>query len=148
MIRSRYFVMFSKCEDLSCCSSARSPLKKILPSRFLPSPRVYTHNALGELSLLKPRKVDKAVKFASLSNILSQPVQQGLPFDAYILKVDINSTRCPFCRLTLCSPAEMQRHRRAMHFCQRAPGVEPFEVFELRKFEKVVEIIDKSEEEL
>ena len=147
MQRSRYFVMFSKCEDLSCCSRPRSPLMKILPSRFLPAPRAYTHNDAGELCLVNPRRVDKTVKFASLSNILSQPVQQDLPFDAYNQKVDINKTKCPFCHLSLCSPAELKRHRRAMHYRQRAPGVEPFEVFELRSFEKVVAIIDKSGEE-
>ena len=30
-----------------------------------------------------------------------------------------------------------------MHYRQRAPGVEAFEIYELRTFEKVVEIIDK-----
>ena len=125
----------------------RSPLLKILPSRFLPAPRVYTHNAAGELSLVKPNRVDKTVKLASLSIILSQPVQQHLPFDAYNQKVDINKMKCPFCHLTLCSPAELKLHRQAMHYRQRAPGVEPFEVFELRTFEKVVDIIDKSRED-
>ena len=147
MLRSRYFVMFTKCDDLSCCSEFRSPLKERLPSRFLPAPRAYTHNENGELALVKPDKVDKKVKFATLSNILSQPIQQDLPFDAFNRKVDINDVQCPFCSISLCRHAEMRRHGKAMHFRQRAPGRPRFQIQNLKRPETIVEIIDKSGDE-
>ena len=121
MLRSRYFVMIRKCCDISCCQPMRSPLRKILPTGFLPSPRVFGHNTNGDLVLWKADKVDKTVRFASLSNILSQPASQSLPFDSYNLKVQLPETVCPFCNVSLCSPAEYKRHRRAMHFRKRAP---------------------------
>ena len=99
----------------------RSPLRKILPTGFLPSPRVFGHNTDGDLVLWKSAKVDKTVRFASLSNILSQPAKQNLPFDSYNLKVSTADLVCPFCNVSLCSPAEYKRHRRAVHFRKRAP---------------------------
>ena len=51
MLRSRYFVMIRKCNDSSCCKPKRSPLRNILPTGFLPSPRVYEHNTEGRLVL-------------------------------------------------------------------------------------------------
>ena len=147
MLRSRYFVMWKKCDDISCCTPCRSPIKNRLPSGFLPAPRVFTHNADGDLSLADPKDVDKSVKFASLSNILAQPIQQDLPFDTYNNKVDMNQVRCPFCSITLCSPAEVKRHRRAMHFGRRAPGVDSFEIGELDELEDIVEVIDKNGDE-
>lgn len=147
MLRSRYLVMYTKCDDPACCSPCRSHIKSRLPSGFLPAPRVYTHNADGELELMKPGDVDKTVKFASLSNILSQPVQQNLLFDTFNLKVDIDQQVCPFCSMSLCSRAELQRHRRAIHFRQRAPGHEPFELKEFSNVDTVRENIDRNGDE-
>ena len=147
MLRSRYFVSYKKCSDVSCCSPYRSPLESRLPSGFLPAPRAYCHNEDGDLALCDPSSLDKKVRFASLSNILAQPVQQNLPFDTYNSKIDINKVRCPFCRITLCSPTELQRHSRAMHYRQRASAIEPFQIEELSIDNSILEIIDKSEDE-
>ena len=147
MLRSRYFVMFTKCEDRSCCSQFRSPLKSRIPTGFLPAPRVYTHDNEGELAIMKPGAVAGSVKYASLSNILSQPVQQDMPFDTFNAKVNIDEMTCPFCDLTLCSPSELQRHRRAMHFRQRAPKREPFKIEDLVDLDDIVELIDYNGDE-
>ena len=138
-------MIFKKCNDPSCCSPYRSPILKRLPTGFLPAPRVYTHNTEGELELCKPNDVDKTVEYASLSDILAQPVDQELPFDAYNKKVEVNSLLCPFCRLSLCTPAEVQRHRRAMHFGRRAPRHEAFELQEINEDDSIKEIIDEVE---
>ena len=82
--------MFRKCDDEECCLPYRSPLKSLLPTGFLPAPRVFTHNSVGLLSLVDSRSVNKTVKFASLSNILARPIQQELPFDTYNKKVDLD----------------------------------------------------------
>ena len=117
---------------------------KVLPSGFLPSPRVYGHNTDGNLMLCKPGNVDKTVKYASLSNILAQPVDQDVPFDSYNRKVNLTAVVCPFCNLSLCSPAEYGRHRRAMHYKQRAPAGYELSLDELDQRDLVTAIIDEN----
>ena len=143
MIRSRYFVQITKCTDISCCGSFRSPLLKFLPNRFLPAPRVYGHNDSGELNLWKPELVDGSVHFASLSNILGCPVNQDIPFDTYNPKVKVSDLSCPFCPIQCCSPAELKRHRRALHHRMRADEVKEFELEELEWEAQVTEVIDE-----
>ena len=147
MLRSRYFVMIRKCKDTACCRPLRSPLRKVLPTGFLPPPRVYGHNSEGDLVLWRSENVDKNVKFASLSNILSQPIDQNLPFDTYNKKVCLKDVICPFCQLTLSSPAERQRHRRAMHYRQRAPAGFELKYEELGNRDSIKKIIDDNEGE-
>ena len=54
----------------------------------------------------------------------------------------MNAVKCFFRGITLCSPAQVQRHRRAMHLRRRAPVGEvsdhPKEVFD-----EILEIIDE-----
>ena len=99
MLRSRYFVMFKKCEDLRCCQPYRSPLLSRLPNGFLPALRVFGHDENGQLKLVSPEAVDKTVKFVFLSNILSQPIQQSIPLDTYNKKVSVDDLLCPFCKI-------------------------------------------------
>ena len=143
MLRSRYFVMMRKCSDPTCCTPYRSPFKKVLPSGFLPSPRVYSHNTDGDLVLCKPGDVGKAVKYASLSNILAQFIDQDLPIDTYNQKVILKDVVCPFCNLSLRSLAEYGRHRETMHFRQRAPEGFNLEFNEIDNRDYVKEIIDE-----
>ena len=89
--------------------------------------------------------MDKSVKFASLSNILSQPIDQDLPFDAYNRKVTMKEVICAFCQISLCSKAEYQRHRRAMHFRKRAPPGFQLEFKDFEDRDRVREIIDEKE---
>ena len=49
MLRSRYFVMFKKCDDCRCCKAYRSPLPSRLPNGFLPAPMVFGHDKDGKL---------------------------------------------------------------------------------------------------
>ena len=102
-----------------------------------------THTEKGALGLCKPDMVNFNVHFASLSSCLAFPVKQDLPFDTYNLKVDINALRCPFCSAYFCSPAELKRHRRAMHKGMRASGVEDFKLEEMEDLPSVNEIIDE-----
>ena len=147
MLRSRYCVMIKKCQDIRCCKPHRSPILKTLPSGFVPAPRVFRHNADGDLELAPPQEVDDKVKYASLSNILSQPVQQDIPFDTYNKKVDLNSVVCPFCKISLCNKSDLRRHRRALHRGQRVSGRENFEIKELEEVDDVREVIDNYGEE-
>ena len=87
------------------------------------------------------------MKFATLSNILAQPVDQDIPFDAYNKKVNLKLVICPFCSLSLCSPAELNCHRRAVHFRQRAPGSFVMQFEEINTSDEVREIIDEKEGE-
>ena len=144
MLRSRYFVMYKKCQDVRCCKPYRSPILSRLPSGFLPAPRVFKHNQDGNLELADPEEVDATVKFASLSNILAQPIQQDLPFDTFNRKVDTDSLLCPFCKLSLCSEAEVRRHRVAMHRSMRVSGREEFKIEELKEVDEIREIIDQN----
>ena len=146
MQRSRYLVMYSKCDEVDCCKPFRSPIKKHLPSGFLPAARVFTRSPQGDLILCKPENVDKSVKFASLSNILAQPIELRLPIDTYNRKVTLSLCKCPFCDLALCSPAEVRRHRRALHFRQRAQNVEENDN-SISVLDKIIEIIDENDEE-
>ena len=146
MLRSRYFVMFKKCLNVECCLPLRSPILKRLPSGFLPSPRVFKHNEAGDLQLAPLSEVGKQVKYATLSNILSQPFQQDIPFDTYNPKVKLKELLCPFCDLSMCTHAEQKRHRRAMHRGRRAPRDRQIEVEELEEVEDIVEVIDEDGE--
>ena len=74
MLRSRYFVMFRKCSDVQCCKPFRSPLISRLQTGFLPAPRVFKHDADGDLQIAPLEQVGKDVKYATLSNILAQPI--------------------------------------------------------------------------
>ena len=147
MLRSRYFVMFKKCLDLRCCKPYRSSFLNRVPSGFLPSPRVFTHNAAGDLEIASPEEVDKSVKYATLSNILSQPIQQELPFDAFNKKVDINTVVCPFCKISLCNPADLRRYRVTMHRGMRVSGSEDFNINELEEVDEIRKVIDQNGDE-
>ena len=89
----------------------------------------------------------ESVKFASLSNVLSQPIDQNIPFDTYNMKVNLKEMVCPFCKISLCSPAEYKRHRRAMHYRKRAPDVLEMQIGELADRGTIKEIIDEREAE-
>ena len=147
MLRSRYLVMFKKCLNPQCCTPYRSPILKRLPNGFLPSPRVFKYNQAGDLELANPEDVDSTVKYATLSNILSQPIQQDIPFDTFNRKVGNNETVCPFCKLSLCSKAELRRHRVAMHRGMRASGREEFKINMLEEVDGIREIIDQNGDE-
>ena len=136
--------MFKKCSDPQCCNPYRSPLLNRLPNGFLPSPRVFKHNHAGDLELANPEEVDSSVKFATLSNILAQPVHQDIPCDTFNRKVDINSVLCPFCKLSLCSKAELRRHRVSMHRGMRVAGQGEFKIEDLNEAGVIREIIDQN----
>ena len=144
MLRSRYFVMDKKSLDMRCCQPYRSPILNRLPSGFLPAPRVFKHNVDGDLEIATPDEVDENVKYATLSNILSQPIQQEIPFDTFNLKIDIDTVLCPFCSISLCNNADLRRHRTAMHPGMRVAGREKFEIKELEEVDEVKEIIDEN----
>ena len=147
MLRSRYFVMYKKCHDNSCCSPYRSPILKRLPSGFLPAPRVFKHNNEGHLSIVPLNEVCKEVKYASLSNILAQPIQQELPFDTFNSKVNVKSVVCPFCKLSMCNPTQLKRHRRAMHPGRRVSRDDVIELQDLEELAEIVEVIDQNGDE-
>ena len=94
--------------------------------------------------LADPEKVDSIVKFATLINILSQHIHQDIPFDTFNRKVDINTLLCPFCKLSLCSKAELRRHRTSMHRGMRVSGQEEFNIEDLKEVGVIREIIDRN----
>ena len=140
--------MYRKCDDRECCAPYRSPLLKRLPTGFLPAPRVFEHNEDGELQLVELCNVNKEVKYATLSNILSHPSQHELPFDSFNAKVDIKQVLCPFCKVSLCNPTQLKEHRREMHFRRRVPRDEQYELKLIQEeVEEIVEVIDENGDE-
>ena len=119
--RSYYQFTHTKCDDRSCCKKMRSPIRQLIPGKFIPAPRIFTH-ADAELKLADPRNLPKKWHYTTLNEALALPVKQHIPPDFYNPKLldKIKNLQCPICGSYHESKAAVGRHRRAVHKDVRA----------------------------
>ena len=95
LIQTQYMTVVLKCDDLTCCSKARTDIKKFFPGRRLPAliPIQFTPNGPQHLKL-EPEVWKKQLKFPDffarsslesslVPDTLKQTFGDQIPYDAY-----------------------------------------------------------------
>lgn len=129
---SQYFTQVVKCEDLYCCSPARSSYFKIIDGQFLPPPLPITYSSSG-LTIPNPsstfRNVDP-VKYLfpklAIQNMLNidrlipseaSSFRDNIPYDLFCpsVKSTLRDRMCKHCNHYFASKIMLQHHVSSEH---------------------------------
>lgn len=136
---------------LRCCPD-RPPyvmklIRPLMPNRFLPQPAKYPYDFRVDLLpvvLLKKRKRDKSVKFATLQNRALYPCDATTPYGIFCPRMEKTLLKvvCDKCKKSFPSHAQILQHGRALHKLERAEILNMEDLLKIECDERLGEIVN------
>ena len=123
---SRHSLQISKCFDASCCKPPRSPVFRLLKSRFIPPPYGLVRDDSGDIKLANPDQPEQDCYFADLTFRLAfRCGADNLHYDTYngeLTQSELKSLICKVCGKQFGNKTQVKSHKKHTHKNTRSQG--------------------------